>query len=102
MFLASVTTAGEAGPGWPEALPLLPHPAEIIVGLVAFGILYWIYKTKVVPKMEELYEQRAAAIEKAHGITVQVVRRPGNRCDWAPVAWGWLTQSRLLATRLAN
>ena len=63
MFLASVTTAGEAGPGWPEALPLLPHPAEIIVGLVAFGILYWIYKTKVVPKMEELYEQRAAAIE---------------------------------------
>ena len=63
MFLASVITEGEAGPGWPTALPLLPHPAEIIVGLVAFGILYWLFKTKVVPKMEELYEQRAAAIE---------------------------------------
>ena len=60
------------------------------------------------PALKKLYidgacaGQRAAAIEKAHGITVQVVRRPGNRCDWAPVAWGWLTQSRLLATRLAT
>lgn len=61
MYLASLPAA--EGPGWPEALPLLPHPAEIIVGLVAFGILYWLYKTKVVPKMEQLYEERAAAIE---------------------------------------
>jgi F-type H+-transporting ATPase subunit b len=35
----------------------------MIVGLVAFGILYWLYKTKVVPKIEELYAERAAAIE---------------------------------------
>jgi F-type H+-transporting ATPase subunit b len=61
VFLASL--AASEGPGWPTALPLLPHPAEIIVGIVAFAILYWVYKTKVVPKMEELYEQRAAAIE---------------------------------------
>ena len=31
------------GPGWPDALPLLPHPAELIVGAVAFAILYWVY-----------------------------------------------------------
>lgn len=62
MVLASVVAA-EGGPGWPEALPLLPHPAEIVVGLVSFGILYWLYKTKVVPKMEELYAERTAAIE---------------------------------------
>jgi F-type H+-transporting ATPase subunit b len=49
--------------GWPDALPLLPHPAELIVGLIAFAILYWIYATKVVPKMEAMYEERAAAIE---------------------------------------
>ena len=61
MYLASLPAA--EGPGWPEALPLLPHPAEMIVGLVAFGILYWLYKTRVVPKMEQLYEERAAAIE---------------------------------------
>ncbi len=63
MFFASVTLAGEGGPGWPTALPLLPHPAEIVVGLLAFAILYWLFKTKVVPKMEELYDARAAAIE---------------------------------------
>ena len=61
MVLASVKAA--EGAGWPEALPLLPHPAELIVGLIAFAILYWIYATKVVPKMEVMYEERAAAIE---------------------------------------
>jgi F-type H+-transporting ATPase subunit b len=61
VVLASVKAA--EGVGWPEALPLLPHPAELIVGLVAFGILYWIFSTKVVPKMEAMYEERAAAIE---------------------------------------
>jgi F-type H+-transporting ATPase subunit b len=35
----------------------------MIVGLIAFGILYWLYKTKVVPRMEELYAERTAAIE---------------------------------------
>jgi F-type H+-transporting ATPase subunit b len=61
VVLASVKAA--EGVGWPEALPLLPHPAELIVGLVAFGVLYWIFSTKVAPKMEAMYEERAAAIE---------------------------------------
>jgi F-type H+-transporting ATPase subunit b len=61
VVLASVPAA--EGVGWPDALPLLPHPAELIVGLIAFAILYWIYATKVVPKMEVMYEERAAAIE---------------------------------------
>lgn len=61
MVLASVPAA--EGVGWPEALPLLPHPAELIIGLIAFGILYWLFATKVAPKMEAMYEERAAAIE---------------------------------------
>lgn len=61
MVLASVKAA--EGVGWPEALPLLPHPAELIIGLIAFGILYRIFSTRVVPKMEAMYEERAAAIE---------------------------------------
>jgi F-type H+-transporting ATPase subunit b len=61
VFLATVPTA--EGVGWPDKLPLLPHPAEMVVGLLAFGILYWIYSTKVVPRMEDLYAERAAAIE---------------------------------------
>ncbi len=60
MHLASVAAEGV---GWPDQLPLLPHPGEIIVGVVAFAILYWLYSTKVVPRMEELYAERSAAIE---------------------------------------
>ncbi len=63
MTLTSIPASGGSGPGWPEALPLLPHPMEILIGLIAFGILYWLYATKVVPKMEALYAERAAAIE---------------------------------------
>ncbi|MEO5609414.1 MAG: F0F1 ATP synthase subunit B [Ornithinibacter sp.] len=61
MVLASVPTA--EGVGWPEKLPLLPHPAELIVAIIAFAILYWIFAKMVVPKMEAMYEERAAAIE---------------------------------------
>jgi F-type H+-transporting ATPase subunit b len=61
MVPASVVAA--EGPGWPDALPLLPHPAELIVGLVAFAILYWLYRTKVVPSLEKMYDERTAAIE---------------------------------------
>ncbi|MGL5909248.1 MAG: F0F1 ATP synthase subunit B, partial [Phycicoccus sp.] len=62
MVLVSVPAAG-GEVGWPGQLPLLPHPAEIIIGLIAFGILDRIFATKVVPRMEALYEERAAAIE---------------------------------------
>lgn len=51
------------GPGWPEKLPLLPHPVEMIVGLIAFGVLYWLYAKFVVPAMEKMYAERHAAIE---------------------------------------
>jgi F-type H+-transporting ATPase subunit b len=61
VVLAPVMAAEDVG--WPEALPLLPHPAEIIIGIIAFGILYWIFSRKVVPRMEAMYEERAAAIE---------------------------------------
>ena len=61
MFVASVPMA--EAPGWPEQIPLLPHPAEIIVGIVAFAILYWVYAKFVVPRLEELYAERSAAIE---------------------------------------
>lgn len=61
MVLASVQAS--EGVGWPEQLPLLPHPAEIIIGAIAFAVLYWIFAKKVVPRMEAMYEERAAAIE---------------------------------------
>ena len=63
MIAASLVAAEEETTGFPSGFPLLPHPAEMIVGLIAFGILYWLYKTKVVPRMEALYAERTAAIE---------------------------------------
>lgn len=61
MTVASLAAAEEVG--FPSGFPLLPHPMEMIVGVVSFAILYWVYKTMVVPRLEELYEKRRAAIE---------------------------------------
>ncbi len=43
--------------------PLLPHTAEIIVGLVAFGLLYFLLSRTVFPMFEKAYAERTAAIE---------------------------------------
>ncbi len=49
--------------GWPEALPLLPHPAEMLIGVIAFGLMYWLFASKIVPSLEAVYEERKEAIE---------------------------------------
>lgn len=46
-----------------EKSPVIPQPAEIIVGLVAFGILFFLLRTKAVPKFEKAYKERTDAIE---------------------------------------
>jgi F-type H+-transporting ATPase subunit b len=46
-----------------DAYPIIPHPAELIFGFVAFAILYWVVAKKVVPRLEAMYAERAAAIE---------------------------------------
>lgn len=51
------------GPGYPEGFPLLPHPAEMIMGLIAFGLLYLMVRKYVVPAFEKNYEERTASIE---------------------------------------
>jgi len=43
--------------------PVFPHPAEIIVGLIAFGILLFVVWKFVVPRFEALYAERTAKIE---------------------------------------
>lgn len=62
MVLLTVPAAGEGGPGWPSALPLLPHPSELIIGLIAFGLMYWIFSSKIVPNMEKMFSERKEAI----------------------------------------
>ena len=46
-----------------ERLPILPLWGELIFGVIAFAILYWVVATKVVPNLEKAYAERTAAIE---------------------------------------
>ncbi|PZF85809.1 F0F1 ATP synthase subunit B [Jiangella anatolica] len=50
--------AAEDGPD-----PLLPHTSELIVGLVAFALLFFFLRAKVYPIFERTYAERAAAIQ---------------------------------------
>jgi F-type H+-transporting ATPase subunit b len=46
-----------------EQNPVLPHPAEMILGLIAFGILLFVLWKFVVPRFEALYSERTEKIE---------------------------------------
>lgn len=46
-----------------EVNPLLPHTSELIVGLVAFALLFWFMAKKVYPLFEKTYAERTDAIE---------------------------------------
>lgn len=50
--------AAEDGPS-----PLLPHTSELIVGLVAFALLFFFLRKYVFPMFEKTYAERTASIE---------------------------------------
>lgn len=52
-----------ADSGWGSLPPIIPHPVELIFGLVTFVILYFVVAKKVVPRLEQIYAERTAAIE---------------------------------------
>jgi F-type H+-transporting ATPase subunit b len=43
--------------------PLLPATAEIVVGFVAFGLLYLVMRRRVVPMFEKAFTARTEAIQ---------------------------------------
>ncbi len=43
--------------------PLIPHPIEIVLSLVVFGLLFFAVKKWVVPNFEKTYAERTSAIE---------------------------------------
>ena len=64
MSLASQLAAAENDEGfWATAYPIIPHPGEIVFGLVSIAILYWAVSKYVVPRLEAMYAERSAAIE---------------------------------------
>lgn len=58
-----VTAEGGGEADASASLPILPYLPELIFGLIAFGILYAVIAKKVVPALEKVYAERAAAIE---------------------------------------
>jgi F-type H+-transporting ATPase subunit b len=46
-----------------ELNPLIPHTAEIIVGFIAFSLLYLVLRKAVVPKFEKAFSDRTNAIQ---------------------------------------
>ena len=46
-----------------EPNPLLPHTSELIVGLIAFTLLYLFLRAKVFPVFEKTFAERRDAIE---------------------------------------
>jgi F-type H+-transporting ATPase subunit b len=61
--LLSAEAAEEETSFWETAYPIIPQPGELIFGLIAFTILYLVVKAKVVPRLEEIFAERTAAIE---------------------------------------
>jgi F-type H+-transporting ATPase subunit b len=59
----AISTALAAEGGWGTKAPILPHPGELIFGVIAFVILYAVVQWKVVPRLEQIFTERAAAIE---------------------------------------
>ena len=57
--------SGEGGGGsvWEDLYPVIPHPGELIVGIISFAILYLVYKRYVVPRLETMLTERRRAIE---------------------------------------
>ncbi len=57
--------AAEGGDGgfWATAAPIIPHPLEFFFGIACFAILYVIVSRRVVPRLEQIFEERTAAIE---------------------------------------
>ena len=63
---ATVLAAESGGGGfWEDAYPVIPHPGELIVGIIAFAILYVLYRRLVVPRLEAMLAERRQAIEGA-------------------------------------
>jgi F-type H+-transporting ATPase subunit b len=58
MLNTAIVLAAETAPS-----PVLPHPSEIILGLVAFLLLLWVLQKYAFPRFEALYKERTEKIE---------------------------------------
>ncbi len=59
----NVFLTAESGGAEDHINPLIPHPVEIVLSLIVFGLLYFAIKKYVVPSFESTFHNRTAAIE---------------------------------------
>lgn len=58
-----VVAAGGEAEATTTPSPIVPEPVEIVVGLVAFGVLFLVLRKFAVPQFEKAFRERTAAIE---------------------------------------
>ncbi|HYQ68474.1 F0F1 ATP synthase subunit B [Actinophytocola sp.] len=58
MMNTAIVLAAEDAPN-----PIIPHPSEIILGLIAFLLLLWVLQKYAFPRFEALYKERSEKIE---------------------------------------
>jgi F-type H+-transporting ATPase subunit b len=63
LSVIAASTAAAEDNGWGGKLPIIPHPAELIVGIIFFVIVYWAVSKYFVPRFETMYAERTASIE---------------------------------------
>ena len=63
LLILAAETEPEQATGWGSKAPIVPHPGEVIIGLIFFAIVYWAVAKYVVPQFEKMYAERTAAIE---------------------------------------
>jgi F-type H+-transporting ATPase subunit b len=58
MLNTAIVLAADKAPN-----PIIPHPSEIILGLIAFLLLLWVLQKYAFPRFEALYKERSEKIE---------------------------------------
>ena len=58
MMNTAIVLAADEAPN-----PIIPHPSEIILGLIAFLLLLWVLQKYAFPRFEALYKERSEKIE---------------------------------------
>jgi F-type H+-transporting ATPase subunit b len=58
MLNTAIVLAADEAPN-----PIIPHPSEIILGLIAFLLLLWVLQKYAFPRFEALYKERSEKIE---------------------------------------
>ena len=62
-MIVALPAAENSNDFWATAYPIIPHPGELIFGLIAIAILYYVVRRYVVPRLETIFAERTAAIE---------------------------------------